>query len=87
MDLASVIQSEVSSETEKQITYINAYDIYNIKNFICEPICRAGIEMLTERMDLWTQWRKERIGRIERVALFNMYKTTVCKIALGSCCI
>ena len=29
--------------------------------------------------------RKERIGRIERVALFYMYKTTVCKIALGSC--
>ena len=47
MDLASVIQSEVSSEREKQITCINAYDIYNIKNFICEPIFRAGIEIQT----------------------------------------
>ena len=27
-----------------------------------EPICSAGIEMQTQRIDLWAQWGKERVG-------------------------
>ena len=32
------------------------------KNGTDELICRAGIEMQMSRMDLWTQWKKERVG-------------------------
>ena len=35
------------------------------KNGMDEPICRAKIEMPLERMDLWTQWGKERVGQVE----------------------
>ena len=38
-----------------------------------EPICKAAVEMQTQRMDLWTQWGKMRVGRIERVALRCMH--------------
>ena len=34
-----------------------------------EPICRAGMETQTQRTDLWTQWVKRKVGRIERLAL------------------
>ena len=34
-----------------------------------EPICRAGIEMQTQKMDLWTQQGKESVGWAEGVAL------------------
>ena len=27
-----------------------------------EPVCRAGIEMQTERRDRWAQWVKEKVG-------------------------
>ena len=30
------------------------------KNGTDEPICRVGIETQRKRMDLWTQWGKER---------------------------
>ena len=33
-----------------------------------EPICRAAIDTDTENR-LWTQWGKERMGQIERLAL------------------
>ena len=41
-------------------------DIMSLKNGPDEPICRAAIETKTYRTDLWTQHRKERVGRIER---------------------
>ena len=28
-------------------------------------MCRAGRETMTQRTDLWTQWRKERVGQVE----------------------
>ena len=38
-------------------------NIYGIqKNGTDEPICRAAIEMQTERANLWTQQRKRRVG-------------------------
>ena len=39
------------------------------KNGTDEPICRAGIETQTQRMGLWTQQGKGRVGEIQRVAL------------------
>ena len=44
--------------------------VYGIqKDSTDEPvICRAAMEMQTQRADLWTQWGKERVGRIERIA-------------------
>ena len=38
------------------------------KNGIDERICREGVETQMERMDLWTQWGKERVGQMEKVA-------------------
>ena len=35
------------------------------KNITDESVCRAGIEVQMERTDLWTQWGKERMERIE----------------------
>ena len=34
-----------------------------------EPICRAGIEAQRLRTDLWAQWKKDKVGRNERVSL------------------
>jgi len=52
MDLESVIQSEVKSEREKQIWYINTY-MWNLEKWCRQPTCREGIEKMS-RMDLWT---------------------------------
>ena len=30
---------------------------------------REEMEMQMQRVDWWTQWRKERVGQIEKVAL------------------
>ena len=55
MNLKSVTDSEVSQK-EKNKYHVNIY-IYRIwKNGTDEPICRAGIEMQMQRMDLWIQW-------------------------------
>ena len=39
---------------------------------IDEPIFREVMEMLMQRMDLWTWQGKERVGQIEKVALTYM---------------
>ena len=52
--------------------FTNTY-IWNLENGTDEPIFRAGIEMQKQRMDLWTQWKKERMGQIERVALAEIH--------------
>ena len=33
-----------------------------------EPICKAAMKALTQTTDLWTQWKKERVSPMERVA-------------------
>ena len=43
MDLETIIQSEVKSEGEKQISYINAY-MWNLENGTDEPVCKAEVE-------------------------------------------
>ena len=64
----SVLQSEVSQKEKNKYRVLT--HIYGIqKNGTDEAICRAGIEMQSQRKNLWTQWGKERVGRIERVAL------------------
>ena len=51
MNLEPVIQSEVSQkEKNKYCVLTHIYEIQ--KNGTDEPICRAGIEMQTERMDV-----------------------------------
>ena len=48
------IQKEVSQkEKNKYCILMHIYRIY--KNGTDEPICKAGIEMQTQTMDLWTQ--------------------------------
>ena len=61
VDLESVTQSEVKSEGEKQILYINAY-MWNQKNCIDEPISKAGIETQTLKMDLQTWGGGDKLG-------------------------
>ena len=41
----------------------------NLENGINEPLCRTGIEMQMQRMNLWAEMGMERVGRIERVSL------------------
>ena len=48
--------------------------IYEIqKNGTDQPICRAGTEMQTQRMDLWPQQGKGRVGPVEREALTDIH--------------
>ena len=42
---------------------------FSEKNATDEHICRAAVEKLTWGTDLWTQQGKEKVGRLERVAL------------------
>ena len=53
--------------TEQSKTKIEKYSILThiygiLKNGTDEPVCRAGIEVLTYGMDLWTQQGKEKGG-------------------------
>ena len=68
MGLESVIQREVSQEEKNKyrvLTHICGIQ----KNGINEPICRAGIDMQTQRTDIWTWWGKGRVGQIGRFGL------------------
>ena len=66
MNLEPLIQSKVGQKNKYHIL-THMYEIQ--KNGTDEPILRAGIETQMWRMDLWSQWRKERVERPERVAL------------------
>ena len=46
-----------------------------MKNSTDEAICREGMETQM-RTNLWTQWGKERVGRIERTALTHDHVST-----------
>ena len=66
-NLEPVIQSEESQkEKNKYHMLMHIYEIQ--KNGIDEPIYKDGMEMQTQRMDLWTQLGKERVGQMEKVA-------------------
>ena len=56
MDLESVIQSEVSQKEQNKYILMHICGIQ--KNGTDEPICRAGIETQTQRMDMWTRGRE-----------------------------
>ena len=72
MNLESAIQSEVSQkEKEKYCILTHVYGIQ--KNSTDEPICTVAIETQINRTDLWTQQRKQRVGRTERVALKHLH--------------
>ena len=58
MNLEPVIQSEVSQKEKKK--YCILTHIYGIqKDGTDEPICRARMEIPTQRTDLWT-WKQPR---------------------------
>ena len=52
-----------------------------------EPICRAETEMQTERMNLWANRGKERMGRIERVVLTYIHFHVWNRQRVGTYCI
>ena len=67
MNLEPVTQSEVSQKEENKYHILR--HLYRLeKNGIDEPICRKGMETQMQRMDLWTQRGRERMGRMEKVA-------------------
>ena len=66
MNLEPVILSE-ASQKEKSKYHISTHTYGIWKDGTDESICRAAVEMLTYRADLWTQWGKERERRIQRV--------------------
>ena len=49
------------------VTWLNS--LISSRNSTCEPVCKEGTETQTWRMDLWAEVGKERVGRIEKVAL------------------
>ena len=70
MNLEAVIQSEGSQkEKSKYRILVHIYGIY--KNGIDEPICKEGMEVQIQTMNLRTQWGKEKVGRMEKGA--SMY--------------
>ena len=73
MNLKPIIQSEVSQKEKKK--YCILTHIYGIqKDGTDEPICRARMEIPTQRTDLWTWKGEERVGQVERVARKHMQK-------------
>ena len=62
MSLEPIIQSEVSQKEKNKyriLTHIT--HIYGIqKDGANEPVCRAAVEMQTQRTDLWTRVAKKR---------------------------
>ena len=61
MNLEPILQSEVSQKEESK--YHILMHIYGIQNYDTdESICRAAVEMHTQKTDLQTQWRKGRVG-------------------------
>ena len=64
MKLEPIIQSEISQKEKNKYTLVLTH-IYEIqKDGTDEPICRAAMETQTQTTDLWTQWGKERVGKI-----------------------
>ena len=76
MNLEPVWQSEVSQKKKNKyhilIHICGIYVPYMWKNGTDELICRSGIDMETERTDLWSQQGKEKAGQIQRVAFKHM---------------
>ena len=57
------VQPAIQSELNQKNKYCILMHIYGIlKNVIFERICRERMETYIERVDLWTQWGKERVG-------------------------
>ena len=85
MNLESAMQSEVNQKEKNK--YCMLTHVYGIqKNSTDEHICTAAMETQTYRTDLWTQQRKQRVGRTERVAVkhlcYHMQKIQ----PVGICC-
>ena len=82
MNLEINIQSEVNQkEKNKYCVLTHIYETQ--KDGTDEPVCKAGIEMQTQRTHLWTEQEKERVGRIERVAWKHLH----CHMQnMGICC-
>ena len=61
MDEPRACRTECSkTKREKYCILTHVYGL--LKDGTDEPFCRAGIEVLTYRMDLWTQQGKEKAG-------------------------
>ena len=60
MNLQPVTQSEVIQKGENKYILMDIYGIQ--KNGTEELICEAVIEMQIQKMKLWTQLGKERVG-------------------------
>ena len=67
VNLEPVKQSVIGQQEQNKYNILK--HIYGIqKNGIDEPICRDGMEMKMQRMDLQTQWEKEIVVQMEKVA-------------------
>ena len=82
MNLEPIIQSEVSHK-EKNKYHILTHKYGIQKDGTDESICRAAMEMQTQRTDMWTRWGKEREGQIETVALKHIHLN---RQQVGICC-
>ena len=65
MNLEYIRRTELRQKEKNKYPLLT--HMYGIEdNCIHESICRGGTEKQMYRMDLWTQWRAQRVGRIER---------------------
>lgn len=71
-------------ESSEQTSHKHIYN-ESKKNGNDEGICREGIE--TQRVDMWTQLGKERVGRVGRVALTYVHCHVQDSSLVGSCCL
>ena len=74
------------SEGERQILCINTC-IWNLERWYWKPIYRAAMEQQTERGDMWTQKRKERVGWIERTAWKHIHYRMENRYRVGISCV
>jgi hypothetical protein len=65
MNLQPLVQSKVSQK-EKNKYHILTHIYGTQKDGTDKSICRAAVDMQTQRTDLWTQVGKERVGLRQR---------------------
>ena len=85
MNLKPAIWNE-GSQKERNTYCILMHMCVIQKDSMEESIYRAALEMQTQKIDLQTQWRKEREGQIERVTWKHKHYHVQNRQPVGTCC-
>ena len=83
MNLEPIKHSEVSKKEKNKYHVLT----WNLCSMVLKNLFAGQQWRCRHRTGLWTQWRKERAGRIERGALKHMHYYMYNRWPVGICCI